>query len=748
MKRREFIKISALGTGGVAAMGILGSAFVQKVINPAIGDNLGGEFANKRIPTYCEVCFWRCAGWAYTNEKGEIWKIIGNEIDPLCNGRLCPRGTGGLGMYTDENRLRTPLIRVEENGKQVFREASWDEALDYVAQKMRSIAFHHGPESLALFNHGSSGRYFTELLQAYGSDSSTAPSYAQCRGPREVAFFHTFGEYINSPEPTDLKNCKCLVLLGYHLGENMHNTQVQEMAMAQDNGLVIVTVDPRFSTVAAKSKHFLPIKPATDNALMLAWIHIMIKNGWYDKNYVEMYCQGFEELKAHVEPFTPEWAAAICNLDAQAIIDTAWEMHHASPATIVHPGRHNTWYGDDTQRLRLVAILNALQGSWGRKGGFYFPARASVPSFPKPPFPMPKKTWRDALQGDYPLAGMSVSNAIIDRTIPKEGRDFSYKGWIVTGCNLPMTIPNTPHTLEAIQHLEMLVVIDTMPMDITGWADVVLPECTYLERNDVIRTDQGREASIALRAPLFPPKYDTKPAYWIVRELAHKIGLGRFFPFEDQQSELDWQLQQVGSSYEEMMQLGVKIFPREESEMFIKEDGSHRFNTPSGKIELYATGFVPHGFAPLPIYTKHEEPAEGFYRLNYGRAPMHTFGRTANNPYLYDLMEENTLWVSPPVAQKHNLAAGQKVWLENQDGVVSSFPISVRITERNNNDTVYMVHGFGHADKRLKRAFGRGISDTELITRVHVDPLMGGTGMRGNFVKFVMSDPKKEEVSS
>jgi thiosulfate reductase/polysulfide reductase chain A len=109
----------------------------------------------KRIPTYCEVCFWKCAGWAHLNDKGDIWKLTGNYDDPHCNGRLCPRGTGGVGMYYDDDRLKTPLIRTEVDGKQIFKEASWNEAFDFIAKKMKKIANEHGPECIALFSHGS-----------------------------------------------------------------------------------------------------------------------------------------------------------------------------------------------------------------------------------------------------------------------------------------------------------------------------------------------------------------------------------------------------------------------------------------------------------------------------------------------------------------------------------------------------------------------------------------------------------------
>jgi thiosulfate reductase/polysulfide reductase chain A len=149
----------------------------------------------------------------------------------------------------------------------------------------------------------------------------------------------------------------------------------------------------------------------------------------------------------------------------------------------------------------------------------------------------------------------------------------------------------------------------------------------------------------------------------------------------------------------------------------------------------------------MPKYTAHPEPSAGFYRLIYGRAPMHTFSRTANNPNLTDLMDENTVWVNPKVADLWNLKKDQYVWLKNQDGSLSSFPVKVRVTERIRWDSVYMVHGFGHSDKFLTRAYGRGASDSEMITHVAVDPIMGGTGMRGNFVTFLTENPHKEETA-
>jgi thiosulfate reductase / polysulfide reductase chain A len=739
--RREFIRISLYGAGALA-VGAGGCKVFNAPAPPEGTEKLPIDL--RRTPTYCEVCFWKCAGWVYKTQEGKIWKIVGNDEDQHCNGRFCPRGTGGVGMYYDQDRLKTPLIRVEDRGKQVFREATWDEALDHIASKMKEISLKYGPESMALFTHGSGSSYFTNLFKAFGSPNISEPSYAQCRGPRDEAFIATFGEEVYSPEITDIRDTRCLVLIGSHIGENMHNGQIQEMSDAIDKGASIITVDPRFSTAAGKSKYWLPIKPSTDMALLLAWMHEIIYNEYYDKKYVEKYCSGFDKLKEHVKDFTPEWAYGITTIKPDLIRKTAKEMADASPAVIVHPGRHVTWYGDDTQRIRAIAILNALLGSWGRRGGFYRPAKYELAQVQIPAFKEPSRSWTDLFPGKYPVASSIPTNALIDGSIPENNPGYPVKGWIVNATNLLSTVPDMNNTLKAIQNLDLLVAVDTMPMEITGWADVVLPECTYLERYDALRAAPHRKPAIALRMPAAEPLNSTKPGYWIVRELSKKLGLESYFPFEKQEDIIDWQLKKIGSSLEEMKTTGVKTFERDADDLYFAEDEQVEFPTDSGKIELYSSYLEQYGFDPLPKYVPHEEPSEGFYRLIYGRAPMHTFGRTSNNPNLTDLMDENKVWINPKVAKEWGLKDDQEIWLKNQDGAVTDFPVKVRITERIRWDSVYIVHGFGHTQKQMTRCFGKGASDTRLVTKVLVDPIMGGTGMRGNFVTFLTEKAEPE----
>jgi len=726
--RRQFIKIGGAATAGATVAG----AAVPSLLRPhrarAALDPTPENYEIKN--SYCEVCFWKCAVRAYVTGD-QIWKLEGNPADPLTRGRLCPRGTGGIGTYTDPDRLTKPLIRTEARGEQVFREASWDEALGVIAEKLEAIKREHGPECMAMFYHGSGGGWFKQLLAAYGSINVAAPSYAQCRGPREVAFQMTYGQGIGSPENTDIENTRCLVLLGSHIGENMHNSQVQEFSRAVGRGAEIIVVDPRFSTAAGKAKHWLPIRPSTDLALLLAWIHVVIEEGLYDADYIERYTFGFEQLRDAVRTNTPEWAWPITGIRPEVIRETARSMGRAAPAVIVHPGRHVTWYGDDTQRSRAVAILNALLGAWGQRGGFYESTRAKVPKYPYPKLETPQRNWRTALGDKFPMASLALAHELCDASMPWPVEPCNLKGWLVYGTNLPLTLPNFRAVEEKIHDLDLLAVIDILPAEITGWADVVLPEAAYLERGDDLRLSTYKTPSIALREPVVPAVGESKPGWWIAKQLAEKMGLGRHFPFEDLDEYLAERLKGTGVSLQQLREEGVVEMPK--VPIYWDEGVPPAFSTPSGKIELYSTMLADEGFDPIPQYTHHEQPPPGMFRLLYGRSPVHTFGRTTNNPMLLEVEDTNVVWINASAAADLGVADGDWVTLENQDGVVSN-KARAKVTQRIRSDAVYVVHGFGHRQPQMAASYNKGIDDAQLTTRYARDPIMGGTGMRVNFV--------------
>ena len=727
VSRRRFLKISA-GTFGAAAAA--GAAWHGAWPLAVAAD--GATQGVTTIPTFCEMCFWRCGGIAHLRD-GKLWKFEGNPLDPMSMGRLCPRGTGAVGAHYDPDRLRQPLIRSSERGEEKWKTATWDEALAYIAERMNKIKAEHGPESVALLNHGFGQRFFQHVLKTWGVINIAGASYAQCRGARDVGYVLTYGAGVGSPEPTDIRSTDCLVLIGSHLGENMHNSQVQEFAQAIERKASVIVVDPRFSVAASKAKYWLPVKPGTDLALLLAWANLLVTEGRYDKAFVERYGHGFDKFVAEIKAYTPQWAAEQCDISAELIQAAAREFANHRPRAIIHPGRRVNWYGDDTQRSRAIALLNALLGNYGREGGMFVAQGVKVAPFGLPAYPKSDKPHADGSGADeFPFADEGITTSIRKATLT--GKPYPIKGWFVYSSNLMQALPNERETIEAIRKLDLLVVCDTMPSEIAGWADVVLPDTTFLERHDELLTGYGRTGWISLRQPVVAPPHDQKPAWWIAKQLADKLGIGDCMPFKDLEEYLAKRITASGLSWEQLKRDGVIMGKHQPTT--VEEGLELSFETPSGKVEFWSDQLAKAGFDPVPKYRRHPDAPPGHFRLITGRAPGHTFSRTQTNPLLHDLMPENEVWVHPETAASLGIRNREYVKLKNQDGVLSN-RIRVKATQRIRKDTVYMVYGFGHGNRMLKRAYLRGASAGALNTHYATDPIMGATSIHTNFVSFV-----------
>jgi len=271
---------------------------------------------------------------------------------------------------------------------------------------------------------------------------------------------------------------------------------------------------------------------------------------------------------------------------------------------------------------------------------------------------------------------------------------------------------------------------------------VVLPEATYLERDDDVAAPAYKQPFLALRQEAVPPMYDSKPGWWIAKEMAAHVGLSAYFPWKDAREYVDARLRAGGHDVAQVRAKGVvlgKPVPTCEEEGLPVQVA-----TDSKKIELKSEQLAKLGFDALPQYYPQEEGPPGHFRLLTGRAPTHTFGRTVNNRLLAEPYPENEVWVNAGVARAlpgfdHPLRSGDRVWLVNQDGARSG-PVKAKVTERIRGDCVYLVHGWGQTAKKLRYAHGRGASDAELVTRYKIDPIMGGTGMNVNFVRIEVAE--------
>jgi len=734
LTRRQFIQIGGAAVGGAAAASGLTTRWWGLDGDPIPDPGTEGD---RVVATFCELCFWGCGVRAHVKE-GRVTKVVGNPAHPLSRGMLCPRGAGATGMIYDPDRLKKPLVRRQKRGEDVFEEVSWDAAMNRVGEGLLEVRRRHGPEAVALFTHGSGGSWFKHFMKAWGSPNVGAPSYAQCRGPREAGYLLTYGTPLGSPEPIDIANARVITLIGSHLGENMHNTQVQELAEAIGKGAELVVVDPRFSVAAGKARYWLPIKPGSDIALLLAWMNVILSENRHDADYLAKHAVGLEELRAHVADKTPEWAWPHTGIEPGLIRESARLIASARPASLVHPGRHTTWYGDDTQRARAMAILAALLGSWGRRGGYLSFGKMAAPAYPIPkPFPHSEKEAADRPKaGGYPVGGEVIASGLCDATVPGRAL-YDLKAWIVYGCNLLQALPSRKETIAAIQNLDFIATVDILPAEIAGFSDVVLPEATYLERDDDLSAPAYKQPFLALRQEVVPPLYDSKPGWWIAKELANVTGFGDYFPWRSARECVDERLRAGGHDVGQARSTGVVLAKPVAT---CEEEGLPvAFATGSGKIEIRSDELARLGFDAIPQFYPPEEGPPGHFRMLTGRAPTHTFGRTTNNRLLSQPYPENEVWVNADAAKAlpgfaGPLKSGDLVTLVNQDGVRSG-PVRAKVTERIRGDCVFLVHGWGQTARRLRYAYGRGASDAALATRYKVDPIMGGTGINVNFVK-------------
>ncbi|MCB0161785.1 MAG: molybdopterin-dependent oxidoreductase, partial [Caldilineaceae bacterium] len=242
------------------------------------------------------------------------------------------------------------------------------------------------------------------------------------------------------------------------------------------------------------------------------------------------------------------------------------------------------------------------------------------------------------------------------------GDPYPIKGLIVYGVNLLNSLPDPERTKEALKKLDFVLVIDVLPQEHVAWADVVFPEATSLERYDDLWTLPHLTPYISLREPAVEPLYETKPAWWMVRELGLRMGMDNYFKWADIEEYLNTRLMSIGSSIEKIREeKGVIV---QKGKPFLADYGnSSPFPTPSGKIELVSQDLALAGLDAIPVYEPVDEPPDGYFRLLYGRNPVHTFAKTQNTPLLNELVPENEVWVNEDKAKELGVKHGDYVML-------------------------------------------------------------------------------------
>jgi len=671
------------------------------------------------------MCVWRC-GLQAKVKGGKVYKLDGNPYHPHSRGMLCPRGQSGVATLYDPDRLQSPLIRAGKRGEGKWQKVTWEQALDYTAQRMLEIKQTYGPEAMVFSTtHNLIQTQFENLLKAFGS-----PNYGTqrslCFNAMITANLMTFG--LEEPG-RDYSAAQYIIYTVRNLLEAISNSESQDLVAALHRGTKVVVLDPRYTKTAAKATEWLPIKPGTDLAFHLALIQVIVTEGLYDKEFVDRYTVGFDRLRETVKDYTPEWAATKTEIPAATIRRIAREFALAAPHAFAHPNWRTSNFINSFQTERAIGILNGLVGNWGQPGGLQ-PAAGEGGGIklggpPQPPYPRVGALRLDGVPWKYPLVPLKlgVFQEIRDNIL--SGKPYPAHGWFIYRQNPVNSLPERRKTLEAFSKLDFIVTIDISMNDTAWFSDVVLPEASYLERYDPL-TVVGD--AVFIRQPAVEPLGESKSGLWIFKQLGERLGLGDYFQYQDEEDYLRQQLKPLGITLETLKEKG---FYRPAQESATAGGEAWKFSTPSGKIELASATLEKSGFPAVPQWDPPPNAPPGEFYLLSGKVAQHTQFATHNNKLLHERVPDNPLWLHPKAAAERNLRDGDEVWVESAAARVRT---RVRVTEGIRPDCVYMTPGFGHISKALRTAYGAGTSDSDLHL-TFTDPVSGSQALSQTTVK-------------
>jgi thiosulfate reductase/polysulfide reductase chain A len=291
-----------------------------------------------------------------------------------------------------------------------------------------------------------------------------------------------------------------------------------------------------------------------------------------------------------------------------------------------------------------------------------------------------------------------------------------------------MSIADTNFTKEALDKLDLIVSIDINYSDIAWYSDVILPESTYLERTDSIQQANALKPQMFLRKQVVPPRYNTREGAMILKQIADRLGTGEFFPYENMDDLVKWQLEGTGFKPEDFDAKGFVAYGKKKI-FWDRQDGI-KFKTPSGKIEFKSSLLEDAGFESFPEYESMPSPPEGQFRLVVGRNAIHTHVSTQNNPYLNELCSENTLWINSEKAEELGISDGDLVEVASN---VGKGEIKAYVTDLIHPEAAFMFHGFGHEAERATRSYKKGLNDSLLIENVS-DMIGGSPALHNTFV--------------
>ncbi len=695
------------------------------------------------VDSVCPYCGVGCALTYYVDrERGAISFAEGRD-QPGSQSRLCVKGRYGWDYAASPQRLTKPLIRVDsaypkgplsadvrgENGggrggKKVgrdgrrkpgglvdydevmpyFREATWDEALDLVARRLKEIHAKGGPGAIAGFGSAKCSNeeayLFQKLIRTGFGTNNVDHCTRLCHASSVAALFEGVGSGAVSTTYGDVANAEVVIITGSNPTAN-HPVASSFFKQARRNGTKIIYVDPRASTVAEHADYHCQVKPGTDVAFYNAIMHEVIRLGLIDRDFIRERTSNYDELARTVADYPPERAAQITGVDADLIREVARVWGEAK-AGVIYWGMGISQHTTGTDNARCLIALCSITGNVGKPGAGLHPLRGQnnvqgasdaglIPMFYPDYQGVDQEKTRQRFEEAWgtkldPNRGLTVTE-IIGSVLKPDG----VRGMYMLGENPFLSDPNINKVRKALSQLDFLVVQDIFLTETAEFADVILPASSYLEKEGSYTNTDRR---VQLGRKVMDPPGEARVDWEIVQDIAQRIGLDWHY---GSPSEIFDEMVALMPSYanlkHETLGLSGTLYPNDDPD---HSDGTivlfdERFNTDDGLAHLVPAQWLP---------AKELPDAEYPLVLNTGRLleHWHTGSMTRRSYALDTISPVAEVYMHPKDAADRGLAHGELVRVRSRRGVIE---LRVRISHREQIGNCFIPFHFREAAANL-----------------------------------------------
>ena len=664
---------------------------------------------DKEVKSVCPFCGVGCQ--VSLKVKDNKIKFVEGINGPANEGRLCVKGRFGFDYIHHDHRLTKPLIRRSDapekglnvdpnNWSDFFREATWDEALDFAAKGLRDLRDEQGGQAVAGFGSAKCTNEEAYLFQKFirqGFGHNNVDHCTRlCHASSVAALMENVGSAAVTATFNEIENADVAIVIGANPIENHPVAATYFKQFAKRGGKLIV-MDPRGQALKRFASHMLQFRPGADVSMLNAIMHVIVEEDLYDKQYIEAYTENWEVEKAHLKNFSPEKMSEICGIEPEVLRDVARTFAGAQAAMIFW-GMGVSQHIHGTDNSRCLISLSLMSGQIGRPGTGLHPLRGQnnvqgasdaglIPMFLPDYQTVTDQGVRNSFTSVWNSGDFSAEKGLTVTEIMDAVHDNKIKGMYILGENPAMSDPDVEHARDALAKLEHLVVQDIFITETANYADVILPAAAFAEKSGTV-TNTNRQVQMA-RPAVVPPGL-AKADWWIEVELAKRVGL-------------NWKYKDPSEVFNEMAinmrSLDNITWNRLENDSAVTYPSLSE--TDPGQPIVFGEGFPrPEGrakFTPASVIAPDETPDVDYPMiLTTGRQleHWHTGSMTRRSKVLDAVEPEANCSLHPETLRKLGVVPGEFVKLTTKRGSISLMARSDRTVSE---DMVFLPFAYVEA---------------------------------------------------